>query len=210
MEVEKLSDTRRKWAGIENLGSSGFTLIEILMALAVLGIVAGVSVTVFLSVMQSYTKSVIINKLRSEGSRVMEDLSRVVKGGNELIGVGAGPPYENLTVILDRESLEYAQNGNCETVNFVYQLAGSDYNNGILKNLSDCDGTKVGEGEITDDDWITGVNVSSVSYTVTDGGGLRPDQINIELVLEQGLGAPSRKEYAAGVTLRNTVSTRDY
>ncbi|MBU0708191.1 prepilin-type N-terminal cleavage/methylation domain-containing protein [Patescibacteria group bacterium] len=182
----------------------GFTLIELLVSVAILAIVAGVGVTVFLSVTQSYTKAGIINNLRYEGSRVMEDLSRVIRSGTNLEASAS-----TLTVTIDRESLEFNQNGSCETA--VFQLDGViGYNDRIRKSLSNCDETAVGAGVITDDDLVTGVNVRNLVFTVTDGGTVRPDRVDISLTLEEGLFAPNRQEYTAEVVLTNSVSTRRY
>ena len=197
--------------------NKGVTLIELIVALAVLAVVAGVGITIFLSINQAYSKSVIIGKLRTEGTRVMEEMSRVIRSGTNLEGVsgtcsGSPPVCTGLHVDLNKNSLEYEQNGNCETVEF--QLVGADaaHNNRITKAVTG--GTEcvspIGAGVVTDDDRTTGVDVQNLEFTIIDGGGVYPDKVTINLKLGQGLDVPSRREYKAVVNLRETVSTRQY
>ncbi|MBU1111008.1 prepilin-type N-terminal cleavage/methylation domain-containing protein [Patescibacteria group bacterium] len=191
----------------DNRFPSGYTLIEVLISLGVLAVVAGVGITILLFVTQLYAKAVISNNLRKEGSRIMEEVTRIVQGAGNLTGGGG-----SLTATLDLDSLEYKQNGRCETVILQLETPGptDDFNGRLLKSLSDCEDSAVGAGVITSDDRVTGINIASLNFVVTDGGALRPDQVIIEITLEQGLDAPNRQEYKSSVSLRNVISTREY
>ncbi len=198
---------------IDPICKSGVTLIEVIVALAVLAILSTVGVGIFLSINNAYSKSEINNRLRQEGLRVMEEMSRVIKSGSNLNGVGNcnGAVCDGLEITVSPQSLEYAQNGNCEKVVFQYQNADSNRNNYINKTLSggsSC--SPVGAGAITSTDRRRGVDVNLLEFTVTDGGGVYPDRVKIKMVLQQGLDVPQRQEYKGQVTLEEIISTRGY
>ena len=183
----------------------GFTLIEILVTVAILGLISTAAISIFSSMTAAYNKSSIINELREEGSRVMDDMERLVRSSGEAAIGGSS----ELILTLNTSSLEYQQNGQCKTVTLTLALGSvaTNKNNYINKALSDCEGTASGAGEMTNTDRTSGVNVSALTFSVTGTG---PKVVKISLSLEQGLAAAARQDYRASVNLETTVSTRSY
>lgn len=188
----------------------GFTLVEILVAIGILGVIGGIAVTIFTSITNAYNKSLIINELQQEGSRVMEGISSVVQSGESLSGGGTG-----LIVVNDELGLEYLSNGNCKTTIFTLYPAVSGVSNGrLIKSYEDKDGnlcsSGIGGGAITDSDSVSGISVTAASFQIFPGGGVWPDRVEVMLTIEQGEEAPARQDYQSKAELRSTISTRSY
>lgn len=189
--------------------SCGFTLVEILVGIALIGMVGGIAVSIFTSLTNAYNKSLIINELQQEGGRVMEEIARVVRGGKSLSGT-----MTELIVVNDDLGLEYLTNGNCKRTLFSLSPAVPRSSNGrLIKSYQDKDGNScsgVGVGAITDSDPLSGISVTAASFQVISGGGVRPDKVEVSLTIEQGEHAPARQDFQAKADLRSTITTRSY
>ena len=186
----------------------GFTLMELLVAIGVLTVLAGIGITIVMSIYSSYNKSIVISSLQREGSRVMEEFSRIIKAADNINIPTPGSPISSvLNLTINDESLEYQQNGECETVDFSLSSgSGGGY---INKQLSDCQGTPLGAGAVTNTDVREGVDVTGLTFTLRPDPD-NPDVIEIDLVLSQASGAPGRRDYQATIELSSRVSTRIY
>ncbi len=207
-KIKNFSTTNHK---PQTTNQTGFTLIEILVTVAILGLISTVAISIFTSMTAAYNKSSIINELREEGSRVMDDMERLVRSSSEAncINAAGSPttcPTSGLGLTLSEGSLEYLQNGSCKEVKFQKQSAANK-NDHIYKFLSDCEVGAIGAGEMTNIDTTSGVNVLTLTFNVT---GSDPKVVKIYLTLEQGLAAAGRQDYQANVNLETTVSTRSY
>ena len=196
---------------ITNYSQKGFTLIEILVTVAILGLISTAAISIFNSMSAAYNKSSIINELREEGSRVMDDMERLVRASSDASCIDAAGslmtcPTSGLGLTLNEGSLEYSQNGGCKEVQFQKQSAANK-NDHVSKLLSVCEVGAIGAGEMTNTDRTSGVNVSALTFSVTGTG---PKVVKISLNLEQGLAAAARQDYQASVNLETTVSTRSY
>lgn len=205
-------------------GGKGFTIIELLVAIGILGIVAGVGVQIFLTVSKSFAKAQIVSELQQEGSRVIAEISRVVKdaarveanitGDTTCAGGGAIGTFTTsnmLEITLNKESLEYKTNGNCLKVIFCRADADATHNNHLYKKLQNCNLAAVGEGELTNSNRATGIDVDTAQTIFTvSGGGAQPYLVSMDLKLKQGLEVPQRAIYQAEVEIKNSVSTRNF
>ncbi|MBM4401769.1 MAG: hypothetical protein FJ044_00795 [Candidatus Cloacimonetes bacterium] len=178
-------------------------MIEILVTVAILGLISTAAISIFTSMTAAYNKSRIINELREEGTRVMSEMETLVRASENAEGSGSS----TLILTLNSGSLEYQQNGQCKTVTLSLGSATADKNNYINKALSVCEAAAIGAGELTNTNRTSGVNVSALTFSVTGSG---PKVVKINLILEQGLDAATRQDYRASVNLETTVSTRSY
>lgn len=198
-------------------GDRGFTIIELLVAVGILGLVAGVGVQIFLSVASSFAKSAIISDLQQQGGRVVAEISRVIRDSESVEKIIVGDTSNPLCaagngmikITLSKESIEYNSNGNCKTVVYCKVNQTSAHNNYLVKKLESCQGAAVGGGNLTNQDLYTGVDVESLNFDVTGGTG-QPYLVNIDLKLKQALNAPQRKAYEAEVEIKNSVTTRNF
>lgn len=169
----------------------GFTLVELLVALAIFSVIAVITTSVLITIVQSNNKAKMINKLRSDGSRVMEELERDIKTADEA---------STATTVLNLR-----QN---EDDFYQYAIANNGGNNYIEKRQC----TSFGAGcttslySLTPTDSQSGLNVANGSSFTYNSHG----EVEIVLIFEQPVSIPLRPEYTASVTLKSAVALRNY
>ena len=174
----------------------GFTLVELLVSVVLFAIVMVMGSTALLSIIKSNNKAKLINRLRDDGSRVIEEVEREIKAADE---VEVATSY----------NLDYRKNGN-EYYRYSIVDGGSGNNNYIQK--IQCTGLGVGCTTnlytLTPTDNENGLNVGlppSSSFTYYDFG-----EVKIIFVFEQPVGVPNREDYRSSITLNSSVTLRDY
>jgi len=188
---------------------SGFTLIELLVSVGVLGIIASISITAFLSLSSSYDKANVITRVNHEGTRIMELLVRVIRNASDAQLVGNALV---LTIPKELSNLEYSSNGNCTQVELVVDTSTT---NAFIKKYTDvslspylCAGTPICSDsnpcKLTSDD----VHVRTLSFNVVPSN-LQPDQVTITFELQQSKSL-SDPEQKTALEFKRTVSTRGY
>ena len=175
----------------------GFTLVELLVSLVIFSIVMGLGSTALLSIMQSNNKAKLINRLRTDGSRVIEEIEREIKVADEVQA-------------LTSYNLDYRKNSNEYYRYSIIDNSSTDNNNSIVK--TQCTGLGIGCTTslytLTPTDNQNGLNVAlppSSSFTYYDYG-----EVKIIFTFEQPVGLPDRQEYQGSITLNSSVTLRDY
>ncbi|NTV31168.1 prepilin-type N-terminal cleavage/methylation domain-containing protein [candidate division WWE3 bacterium] len=181
----------------------GFTLIEILVSIGVMSIIAGISISIFLSLSSAYDKANVVSTVNQEGSRVMEQMVRTIRNASNAVEI-ASPSGVRLTIPRQAGNLEYSSNGGCTQVELYYD----DPSNSIRKTTSSCDGTSLCPSGNPCVLTSTTVEVSSASYDVTENDD-SPDQVRISLVLRQEPSL-SDPEQQASQQFERSVLTRGY
>jgi len=180
----------------------GFTLIEILISIGVFGMIRGLAIGIFLSLSAAYDRADVVSTLNSEGNRVIEIVSRMVKSSSN---VTEQVTPAGLILILPTESLEYETNGRCHTV-----VIEDDGTGGIEKysTASDCIGTPICPSTAPCLLTSSKVTVQSFSTTVVEGG-LNPDQVSISYELTQDASLSDTSQQGA-IEFARTISSRSY
>ena len=62
----------------------GFTLIELLVVIVILSIIAGVSSSIFLSVIRSNNKSNIVNEIQQNGNYILQTLEGSLRNARSI------------------------------------------------------------------------------------------------------------------------------
>lgn len=192
---------------------SGFTLIELLVTVGVLSIIAGVSVTIFLSISAANNKAQVMTQLKNEGGRLVREVGNLVYAASNLepgeITCVYGSNCESLKITLNDRSLEYQQNGNCKEVK-IGRLTPAGANAYVYKSYAGLGCSSARTEKLTNDSASTGINVTSLFFNVNDGGLTKPDQVRVSLSLEQSVSAPKRGDFEAQVSQESEFSTRSY
>ena len=166
----------------------GFTLIELLVVIVILSIIAGVSSSIFLSVIRSNNKSNIVNEIQQNGNFILQTLEGSLRNARSItIPSSVGAISQTLTY-LDKLN---------QTVN--YRISSGK----VQKQVG------AGFEDISNANEVTGVYIDPVnSYFQLLTAS--PQSLRIVLVIRQGSSAPGRIDYQAGTTFETTVSLRDY
>lgn len=192
---------------------SGYTLLELLIVMAIIGVTLTVISTTFLTAYRGYLRSRILNQLQEEGNRLTEEVSRLVRSSRSVRMLPAGPfNATNLQLTLSQDSIEYAQNGNCDVITLRYTPANFPPIppiNGRLELLSSCPTFNKG-GVLTDTDTVTGYSINKFDIDIIDNDVTETQRVNFSILIEQGEDAPSRSEYQASIEITTGVNTRDY
>jgi len=187
----------------KNQNMNGYTLIELLISIGVLGLVSGVIISSFLSLSAAYDKADVVVKVNHEGSRIMEQLSRLIRSSHEATLSGSNLI---LTIPADNSNLEYKANGNC-TQEEIYWSNGSNPWS-INKRSSSCASPAVCSVSTPCVLTSTDVHVENLVFNVTEYPN-QPDIVSItfELQQNQSLSDPQQQ---SSMTFERVVSTRGY
>lgn len=172
----------------------GFTLVELLVSVTLFAIVIVLGTTALLSIMKSNNKAKMINRLRNDGSRVIEEIEREIKAADEV-------------QVATQNNLDYRKNGN---EYYRYSIVDGGSGNNYIKKMQ-CTGMGTCATDLytlTPTNNENGINVvlpPSSSFTYYDFG-----EVKITLVFEQPVGVPDRADYQGSVTLNSSVTLRDY
>lgn len=192
---------------------SGFTLIELLVTVGVLSIIAGVAVTIFLSISAANNKAQVMTGLKNEGARVVREVGDLVYAASNLepgeVACSYGSNCQSLKITLNDQSLEYQQNGNCKEVK-IGLTAPAGVNAYVYKSYAGSSCSSARTEKLTNDSASTGTNVTTLFFNVRDGGLAKPDKVKVSLSLEQSVSAPKRGDFEAQVSQESEFSTRSY
>jgi len=166
----------------------GFTLMEMLVVTAILALVAGVAISLITSVIRSYHKSNILNRLQETGSQVLAVIEGRVRGASQ-INWGTCNGSGNLTITYDNQPIVFS----CSS-------CGVAESNGYIAMSVDGAASQ----PLTSNNAASGVNVSALSFTCDSSTG----EVIINLSLEQPTGLSGRLENRASLNFSKTVVAR--
>jgi len=170
--------------------SQGFTLLELLVVIALLGVLAGVGADLFVHSLKAYYKSQVLNRLDQNGNYAMSTIINHARNAKEVTQDSA----QQITVTDQSEA----------TIVFTIttQVVGESTVGVITK--------KVGAGEaqtITAANPETGVDVDIVNSGFSLNLG-NPPSLEINLKLWQPPASPIRTGERVSIDLSNTVTIR--
>jgi prepilin-type N-terminal cleavage/methylation domain-containing protein len=211
-QSSKLKALRRGRRGsVWNLGfgvwplRAGFTLIEFVVVLGILGFVVASTVLFLNSVLKGANQANITQEVKQNGQAILDSLDRQVRGAIAASGVDAGPDYTTIELVRLNDDPLYLK---------CFSPIGNTQNGRIGSAVS-ASGAPASYFSIGNDDLINGVNVTNckfniVSATVSSQGVQNPAVVTVSFVVSQGLGAPDRQDFAATAPFMTTISLRTY
>lgn len=173
MEITKISNFRR-----------GFTLVELLVAVSLIGIVGGIATIILFTTLQGASKSDIMREVKQNGDYAISVMERMIRNANSVVvGCPAGPGSQI------RPSLTIKNRDN-QTTSFALSLSGDQIasTGGMLTNNK--------------------VTASNLLFTCTRTRG-SPDVVSISFDLAQR-AITFRPEERASINFKTTVSLRTY
>ncbi len=186
------------------INNKGFTLIELLISIGVLALVTGVIISSFLSLSAAYDKADVVVKVNHEGSRIMEQLSRLIRSAHEATLNGTNNLV--LTIPTDDSNLEYKANGNCTQEEIYWNTSSTPKS--INKRSSLCTLPAVCSVATPCVLTSTDVHVKNLVFSVT-GYPNQPDIVSITFELQQNQSLSDPQQQSA-MKFERVVSTRGY
>ena len=200
------------------LWSNGFTLFELLVVVAVMIVIGLVGSDILINVVKGSNKVEIINKVKQNGSSVLDQMERKIRSatvvyssvnGNgtgvvvdainngqcltQIITKSAGPPDVYTKFFLVAEG---AQNGYIATAQAA-TLASLPVSAALSQSITNTDG-------------VSGVSLASGACFDTTYSAGYPLVVTISFTLQQAKNAPSRQDFVATVPFKTTISLRTY
>ena len=89
-----------------NLASTaGFTLVELLVSIALLSIMAGIGISIYAVINSSYDQSQALSLMQTQGSQVLEVIERSIRGSNRAEVISDSNCAEDLCLVIGVPSI---------------------------------------------------------------------------------------------------------
>lgn len=165
---------------------SGFTLIEIIVIVGILGFIAVIGSNMFFSILKGSTKTRVLAEVKQNGSYAINVMERLIRNAKSLENWDGGGEWIEI-----RDPDDYPTIFSCED-------SDGDGFYDIASNSASLTSDKV---EVVD--------CASVFNVVEGEAGIRPDAVTINFTLKQA-GTVARPEEEASVNFKTTVTLRNY
>ncbi len=164
--------------------NSGFTLIEVLMVVLILGVVVVAGGSLFFAIMKGASKSEVIKEVKQNGDYALSVIERMVRNAQEL---DCTTVTNQITIINpDKGTTTFS----CAAEDQVFKIASNS-------------------GRLTGKNVTLGEGVCPASLLFTCDQTKSPPTVTIGFTLSQA-GTGGRQEEKAQVPFQTTVSLRTY
>ncbi len=162
---------------------TGFTLIEVLMVVFVMGTVLVVSGNLFFSVLKGASKTELTKQVKQNGDYALGVMERSIRNAKSI--------------------------KTCSSVNLM--IINQDGSETEFKPLAENDVVKIASGSsaLTGKDVTLGQNYPGSLYFDCDSISLTPPKVTVSFTLRQK-GASTRPEEQASLSFQETISLRTY
>ena len=180
----------------------GFTLVELLVSIVLLAIVVTAGVSVFMTVIRNSTKATILEQMRYEGLRIMDQMEREIKRAKDVNVLTLSNPDDSLEIAFD------VNRNDC--VQYTYYPATAGQNSFLRRCEGVCGFSTPGScPRFTDVSVGSGIDVEAISFLVIEQPN-RPKNVKITLNLRQNQLRVTRSSDEAQIEMTSTVTLRTY
>lgn len=172
----------------------GFTIVEVLIVMAILGIVLTSGTAVFISTITTSNKTQTQDTVKEAGRNASELITRRIQAARALVAVNS-----TQVTVTDGDGV----NSLLSCVN------GTSTTNGRLEVTTSGITTALTFQDPADN--TKGVNVTNCSFAVVNGAsGKEPPALQYAFTVSQAVGSPPRPEYQASIQIESSVVSRSY
>lgn len=183
--------------------SNGFTLIELLVVLGILVIIVGSSLVILTSILKGTNKATVNAEVKQNGQAVLDTLEKDIR--NAIDAQAIVPNYLKIYRSSGVDPLHIkCVPGLIPTSNgWIGTVASPAVVPPVLPDSAFVSLTNK-------DDLISGVHITGCNFNVVAAASGSPSIVSITFVINQAVGAPSRKDFTASSEFRTTISLRQY
>jgi len=169
----------------------GFTLVELLLVVALTSIAVGVTSDVLVSLVRGFNKSQVINEIEQNANFISQKLNKELRNASEIIYLGGVTPTQEGTgdsiTIIDRDGTR---------IDYVVS-------DGVMTRSRALDDF----APLTHNTLPTGVTVTcpTACFTLLEDS---PQVVQISLLIEQA-GTPSTVVFKGDISIEDTIVIRD-
>ncbi|GEM_PF-4086241 len=181
----------------------GFTLVELLVALAIISVALGIGLSTLTSSLRSSTKTTIFNKVKQSGDQVMEAMTRSLRNTTDVCVSSASKELKLYTVkVVDCSSPPSSDKVTRFSCREGQASGTLDQQNGTIEKIEEDAGVVISQIPMTSN---IRVKASSCIFTVS---ATTPKRVTIDFILTQSadlsaVEAKTEIPFHTEVTLRN-------
>ncbi len=178
--------------------SRGFTLVEILVVVGILGIIAVVASNVFFTTLRSSGKTKVLTKVKQNGDYALSVMERLIKDSQEVI--------TNTDNKICEQGMNYLKFKRTDGGMVEFACLEEGTANGRIASNS----ARLTSSEVKVDTCVFDCSCPAAFPNCTSQGTkFYPKTVTIKFTLSQ-VGATVRPEEQATINFQTTVSTRNY
>lgn len=204
----------------------GFTLVEILVVIAIVAIMGIILVAIFTNTLRGSNKAQVLAVIKQNGQAVLEDMDKTIRGADNVLCPDIIPPTTSTTstnlVVVSVSTGVYTRyrfiNSTSNTNGLLQQdkpskkkddSTGSEETDGAFRNrVCNLNDPMAQLTVLTDTNAQSGVSVTNGSFTRSKQPGSE-DSVTVKFDLDHGVGVPAA---LAGqidpVTFQTTIQLR--
>lgn len=196
-------------AGKFQILKRGFTLVELLVGLGLLALTTGSALLFLTSVFRGSNQAAVITEVKQNGQSVLDSLERQIRDasdarqmqGSELPLGGVNGAVLTLSSARTLYAVCFATT---PAANGWIGLANMQ--TGAVPSLSDY------KSLTNNSNLIEGVDISVCSFSVVmaSTGSSSPAIVSLNFIINQGISAPSRRDFLSNAQFQTTISLRRY
>lgn len=168
-----------------NKKETGFTLVELLVVISVLGIMAVMALQIFLSLIRSSTKTEVLGRVKQNGDYALSVMERMIRNSREIL------ECDTDHILIKNPDGRESNFRFCGDPDFLIASESGDL--------------ECGEVRLTSDQ----VRLASGAFSCTAGGEFQPDVVGISFTLSQS-EETTRAEETVSLGFQGSVTTRNY
>jgi prepilin-type N-terminal cleavage/methylation domain-containing protein len=180
----------------------GFTLVELLLAMALISVVTGIGVAVISTIIRSSTKASITNMVKQNGDSAIETISRSVRSAVDVCAAEVGTNTGNYTIKLYPSKIDPCSAASIGTIGQFSCTKGASGANGSITK----DGQPLTNVGPTGKPQL-GVKVTYCEFVASN---THPKRVKIKFILEQGDGLGSTPDTTSKETFETEVTLRNF
>lgn len=194
---------------MKNLTSHGFTLVEILVVMAIVAIIGTILVAIFTNTLRGSNKSQILAVIKQNGQAVLENMDKTIRGADNVVcPKQTGSPSDTLVIVKNGLYTRFRIIAQSSANGFIQQDSPSPGSDIKLFIDNVCTDPLTSAVTLTDINDQSGVSVQSGSFTKNTQAGSK-DSVNVSFTLGPGTGLPATiKNQIDAVTFQTTVALR--
>lgn len=187
----------------------GFTLIELLVGLGLLAVTVGSALLFLTSVFRGSNQAAIVTEVKQNGQSVLDSLERQIRDASAarqmlVSELPQGATNGVVLTLANARTLYAACFASAPNANGWIGLANMQ--TGVTPSLSDY------KSLTNNVNVIEGVDISFCSFSavLASTGSSSPAIVSLNFTINQGVSAPSRRDFLSNAQFQTTISLRKY
>lgn len=201
----------------------GYTLIEFLVVIGILVLAVGSILAFLTSSLKGSNQANVTIEVKQNGQAILDALERSIRKANSAAAItGTDLPIDSQTGVRASSGVNLAITNENSIYIACFDHVSSPAANGWIGVANVANGTLTSTASnykaVSNTDVTSGVDIYDSTAPIDNPTGCKisvisqsdPDIVSIAFTANQGVGAPSRKDFSANAKFQTTISLRQY